>query len=219
MELHVVLLISNSIKSTLTTKDLLPMKKLGILFTATLIFAFTGCKDGKKDIDDVNDIDDTVQIDTAEKEVPKTLSVVLEPKSDSGVRGEAYFTEENGVVRMNAKFSGMKAGEHAIHLHEKADCSAADGSSAGGHWNPTHEKHGKWGDDQGYHRGDIGNFEAQDDGSGEITFETELWCIGCGDDKKDIIGKSIIVHEAEDDYVSQPTGNAGGRVACGGVIK
>lgn len=197
------------------------MKKLVLLFSATMIFAFIGCKDGKKDTDEINDLTET-EIDSSTqevKEVPTIISVVMEPKSDSGIYGEAYFAEENGVVRMDAKFGGMKPGKHAIHLHEKADCSAADGTSAGGHWNPTHEKHGKWGAAEGYHKGDIGNFEVNDDGSGQITFETDQWCIGCGDEKKDIIGKSIIVHEGVDDYVSQPTGNAGGRVACGGVIK
>ena len=196
------------------------MKKLGILFTATLILAFVGCKDGKKDADATSDSTEMdSSSDQAMKEAPKTISVIMESKSDSGVQGEAFFKEENGVVRMEAKFTGMKPGKHAIHLHEKADCSAADGSSAGGHWNPTHEKHGKWGDATGYHKGDIGNFEANDEGNGKITFETDQWCIGCADENKNILGKSVIVHEGADDYVSQPTGDAGGRVACGGVIE
>ena len=198
----------------------LPMKNLGLLFSASIMLAFVSCNDGKKEADDV-EIDDTVQVEkpTEAKEAPKTLSVLMEPKSDSKVQGEAFFSEENGVVRMEAKFTGMTPGKHAIHLHEKADCSAADGTSAGGHWNPTLEKHGKWGDATGYHKGDIGNFEANDEGNGKIIFETEEWCIGCEDEKKNIVGKSIIVHQGVDDYVSQPTGDAGGRVSCGGVIK
>lgn len=196
------------------------MKNLGLLFSASIMLAFVSCNDGKKQTDDI-EIDDTIQVETPTeaKEVPKTLSVKMDAKSDSGVMGEAFFSEENGVVRMEAKFTGMKPGKHAIHLHEKADCSAGDGTSAGGHWNPTLEKHGKWGDATGYHKGDIGNFEADDEGNGKITFETEEWCIGCDDEKKNIVGKSIIVHEGVDDYVSQPTGDAGGRVACGGIIK
>lgn len=196
------------------------MKKLGLLFSASLMLAFVGCNDGKKETNDLT-LDDTIQVETPTqaKETPKTLSVRMEAKSDSKVEGEAYFREENGVIRLEAKFTGLKPGKHAIHLHEKADCSAADGTSAGGHWNPTLEKHGKWGDDAGYHKGDIGNFEVNDEGNGSITFETEEWCIGCEDEKKNIVGKSIIVHEGVDDYVSQPTGDAGGRVACGGVIE
>lgn len=199
------------------------MKKLGILFTATLILALVGCKDGKKEADTIDETKDSVEMETTSDhsltQAPKTVSVMMESKSNSTAKGEAYFSEVNGIVTLEAKFSGLKPGTHAIHLHEKADCSAADGSSAGGHWNPTHEKHGKWGDAEGYHKGDIGNLEVNDEGNTNITMQTDEWCIGCGDEKKDILGKSIIIHEAADDFVSQPTGNAGGRVACGGVIE
>ncbi len=108
---------------------------------------------------------------------------------------------------------------HAIHLHEKADCSADDATSTGGHWNPTSEPHGKWGASEGYHKGDIGNFEADEKGNGTITFSTDQWCIGCGDPNKDIVGKAVIVHEGTDDFTTQPTGAAGGRVTCGAVIE
>jgi|SRR5690554_1294962 len=199
------------------------MRKLGILFTTSLLLAFTACNDGKKNTDtdlDTNLIDTDAPTEAQDmRETARTISVVMEPKSGSNVQGEAFFRQENGVVRLEAKFTGLNPGEHAIHLHEKSDCSADDGSSAGGHWNPTAERHGKWGDAEGYHKGDIGNFEVNDDGNGGITFETDEWCIGCGDKNKDILGKSVIVHEGVDDYVSQPTGDAGGRLACGGVIQ
>ena len=120
---------------------------------------------------------------------------------------------------MTAVFSGLAEGEHAVHLHEKSDCSAEDGSSAGGHWNPTAQPHGAWGDEAGYHKGDIGNFTANANGVGTITFVTDEWCIGCGDDTKDIIGKSVIVHQGTDDFKSQPSGAAGARVSCGGIIQ
>ncbi|SCY00839.1 superoxide dismutase family protein [Flavobacterium caeni] len=148
----------------------------------------------------------------------KKLTVTLEPKSDSKVTGTAEFVEKDGKVTFTAKISGLSPGVHAIHIHEKSDCSAADATSTGGHWNPTFKKHGKWGD-QEYHKGDIGNFPADVDGNGIITMATSEWCIGCGDPSKDILGKGLIVHEKADDYVTQPTGNAGGRVACAGLIK
>ncbi|MGO3183167.1 MAG: superoxide dismutase family protein [Aequorivita sp.] len=198
------------------------MKKLGILITATAIFAFVGCKNEKKDSDKMDTMDDTVQVDTnADQDAmqPKMISVTMEPKGGSTALGEVNFTEENGKVTMNAKFSGLKPGSHAIHLHEKADCSSDDGKSAGGHWNPTHEKHGKWGDAEGYHKGDIGNFEVDKDGNGSISMTTDEWCIDCDDDNKNIVGRAVIVHEGTDDFVSQPTGDAGGRVACGGIIE
>jgi superoxide dismutase, Cu-Zn family len=146
------------------------------------------------------------------------LTIQLEPKSNSKVTGNAAFTEKNGTVTFTAKLSGLNPGIHAIHIHEKSDCTAADGSSAGGHWNPTHVKHGKWTDIE-HHKGDIGNFTADKNGNGTITLTTNEWCIGCGDANKDILGKGLIVHQGADDFVTQPSGNAGARVACSGIIK
>jgi superoxide dismutase, Cu-Zn family len=148
----------------------------------------------------------------------KTLTVNLEPKSNSTVSGTATFTEKNGKVTFVAKVAGLQPGLHAIHIHEKSDCTAADGSSAGGHWNPTFKKHGKWGSAE-YHKGDIGNFTADAKGNGTITLTTDEWCVGCGDATKDVLGKGLIVHQGTDDFTTQPTGNAGGRVACAGIIK
>src|SRR5690606_10333433 len=134
-------------------------------------------------------------------------------------KGNVIFTEEAGVVTMIAVVGGMTEGEHAIHIHEKADCSSADGKSTGGHWNPTNQPHGKWGSPDGYHKGDIGNITANANGNGTITMSTDEWCIGCGDPNKDILGKAIIIHEGADDFVKKPTGNAGGRVSRGGIIQ
>jgi superoxide dismutase, Cu-Zn family len=146
------------------------------------------------------------------------LTINLESKSGSNVTGTATFFEKNGVVSFEAKLSGLKPGVHGIHIHEKADCSATDAASAGGHWNPLHVKHGKWTDAE-HHKGDIGNFTADENGNATITLKTDEWCIGCGDVNKDILGKGLIVHANPDDYTTQPTGNAGGRVACSAIIK
>jgi Cu-Zn family superoxide dismutase len=120
---------------------------------------------------------------------------------------------------MVATMTVLSEGSHAIHIHETADCSSADGKSTSGHWNPTAEPHGKWGDATGYHKGDIGNFEVASDGIGQIEFSTDQWYIGCGDENKDILGKAIIVHQGTDDFTSQPSGDAGARVSCAGIIE
>lgn len=146
------------------------------------------------------------------------LKITLEPKSDTKTSGFAVFSEKDGKVTFTATISGLTPGIHAIHIHEKADCSAADAASAGGHWNPTFKKHGKWGVGE-YHKGDIGNFAADENGNGKIILTTDQWCVGCGDPNKDVIGKAIIVHKAADDFTTQPTGNAGGRVACSAIIR
>ncbi|MAB39709.1 MAG: superoxide dismutase [Aequorivita sp.] len=197
------------------------MKKVSLICSLFAIMAFVGCKNEKKDMDGMND---SIQMESENqtneiKEESKTVSVSMDSKSGSTAKGEAYFTESNGMVTLEAKFSGLKPGTHAIHIHEKADCSAEDATSSGGHWNPTHAQHGKWGDAEGYHKGDIGNFEVGDDGIGRISMQTDEWCIGCGDENKDILGKAVIVHEGKDDFTTQPTGDAGGRISCGGIIK
>ncbi|MDN3677359.1 superoxide dismutase family protein [Flavobacterium paronense] len=148
----------------------------------------------------------------------KKVAIQFESKSGSNVQGTAVFIEKNGVVNLEAKLTGLKPGVHAIHIHEKADCSATDAASAGGHWNPTFKKHGKWGDAE-HHKGDIGNFTADVDGKATILFKTDEWCIGCGDTTKDILGKGLIVHDKPDDFTTQPSGNAGARVACSAIIQ
>jgi len=152
------------------------------------------------------------------KTISNELKVILEPKSKSKVSGYATFKEKNGKVTFEAHISGLTPGTHAIHIHEKADCSSVDAASAGGHWNPTFKNHGKWGSGE-CHKGDIGNFEADKNGFGTITLETDEWCIGCGDQTKDILGKGLIVHQNADDFTTQPTGNAGGRMACSAIIR
>ncbi len=175
------------------------MKK--IIFSVALIIAvIIGCKTNNNSSDS------------------KKLNLVFESKSNSNVTGSATFIQKKEKVTFTAKLSGLKPGIHAIHIHEKSDCSAADGSSAGGHWNPTFKKHGKWGIGE-YHKGDIGNFIADEKGNGIISLTTDGWCIGCEDATKDILGKGLIVHQGADDFTTQPTGNSGARVACSAIIK
>ena len=199
------------------------MKKIIYVFIAALLTFTLSCKKDKKETETA---DDPAVESTQSKEDDKSaateinkLTVSLEPRSDSGVSGNVVFRQDDKGVTMVAVLSGLTEGSHAIHLHETADCSAPDGTSTGGHWNPTRKQHGRWGDKAGYHKGDIGNFTADANGHGTITFVTNEWCIGCGDTTKDILGKAIIVHQGEDDYTTQPTGAAGGRVSCGGIIQ
>lgn len=189
--------------------------KLGLLVSIALL-AFS-CADSKKN----KEVVETESKEVIEKVVetnPIILEVALSARSESTAEGTVYLKEINGEVSFGAKIKGLSPGMHAIHIHEKADCSSADGKSSGGHWNPTFANHGKWGDEGGYHKGDIGNFEVKEDGIGSIVMKTDEWCIGCGDEKKDILGKAIVVHQGTDDFISQPSGAAGARVSCGGII-
>lgn len=196
------------------------MKKLSIVLLSALFLTVLSCKNESE-----SKHSETERIESQEatktNKAPKTtkVSVVLTSKSASTATGSAVFKQEKGKVSMVALISGLDEGQHAIHLHEKADCSSDDGKSTGGHWNPTAQPHGEWGAETGYHKGDIGNFTANSDGNGTITFATDEWCIGCGDPAKDIIGKAVIVHQGTDDFTSQPSGAAGARISCGGVIQ
>ena len=194
------------------------MKKLSFAILCSAVLAFTSCRDENKTTDQVdeNAIETQDTTATMEAEEAKEITVNIEPRSNSNISGEAVFTEENGEVTMTVEVSGLTEGQHAIHLHEKADCSADDATSAGGHWNPTMEDHGKWGEGE-YHRGDIGNFDVDADGNGSITFSTDQWCIDCEDQQKNIVGKSVMIHEGVDDFTSQPSGDAGARVGCGEI--
>jgi len=195
------------------------MKKLGISLTFLALVAFTSCKDKKADAEKivVEELEKTLEIE--KKSTTISVSLILESKSESTATGKVSFTETDGIVEMDAKVSGLTPGIHAIHIHEKADCSSPDGKSSGGHWNPMKVQHGKWGNVDGYHKGDIGNLVADEAGFGTISMKTDQWCIGCGDENKDILGKAIIVHQGVDDFTTQPTGAAGGRVSCGGIIE
>ena len=191
------------------------MKKIGLLIATAALISFVGCKENKKDAivvveKVVSNVKETSQ---------KSVSFRLESKNESNTTGKAQFVELDGSVSFYMEVMGLNPGVHAVHIHEKADCSSPDGKSAGGHWNPTLSKHGKWGNAEGFHRGDIGNLTADKNGNGRITLKTNEWCIGCDDDKMNVIGKGIIVHQGADDYVTQPTGAAGGRISCGGIIQ
>jgi len=183
-----------------------------------LMLSFS-CKEAKKEASEAAEEMEEAMETEKEEVLVEAIAFKMEPKSDSNVAGEVKFTEENGKVTMEASFSGLTPGEHAIHIHEKADCSADDGTSTGGHWNPTAEPHGKWGADEGYHRGDIGNFTADAEGNATLNFSTDLWCISCEDETKNIVGKAVIVHQGVDDFTSQPSGAAGARISCTGIIK
>ena len=195
------------------------MKKLQAIALGLILTMSFSCKQAKKEAEEATSEAEEVVEEAIEVVESQKITFEMEPKSDSNVAGEVTFTEDNGKVIMKATFSGLSEGEHAIHLHEKADCSSADGTSTGGHWNPTFQPHGKWGAEEGYHKGDIGNFVADAEGNATVDFATGEWCIGCDDETKNILGKAVIVHQGVDDYTSQPSGDAGARISCAGIIQ
>jgi superoxide dismutase, Cu-Zn family len=173
-----------------------------IVFGTTLACA-VGCATNSGNADK-----DTASPSSA-KARPQAVAV-LSPAANGKVKGQVIFREETEGVRVTANIEGLTPGKHGFHIHEKGDCSAADFASAGGHFNPTKAKHGSPTDSE-HHVGDFGNLEANDQGVAK--FERVFdWLTFTGTNS--ILSKGVIVHEKADDF-TQPTGNAGGRLACG----
>jgi Cu-Zn family superoxide dismutase len=145
----------------------------------------------------------------------KSIEVPIEAKSGSKLSGKAVLTETEGGVHVVLTLEGLEPGEHGAHVHEKGDCSAADGASAGGHFNPASKDHGLPGADK-RHLGDLGNITIAKDGKGSLDITAPGANLKASDPNS-FVGRAIIVHAKKDDG-GQPTGNAGGRVGCG-VIK
>jgi len=150
------------------------------------------------------------------EEKEPTATATLEPRSGSNVRGTITFTQVGDVVRISGEVTGHTKGPKGFHIHAMGDCSAHDAMSAGGHFNPGMSKHGGPYDPV-KHAGDLGNITFNAEGVAKINFA--VGDISVSRDRPDgIIGRALMVHAQGDDLKTDPTGNAGGRVACG-VIK
>jgi superoxide dismutase, Cu-Zn family len=143
-------------------------------------------------------------------------TATLSATKNSSASGTVNFTQRGEVVLVEARVSGLSPGLHGFHVHERGNCTAADGSSAGGHFNPAAAAHGGPGS-SARHAGDLGNIEANASGVAVYRAEVTGISLGTGDDS--IIGRAVIVHEKADDLASQPAGNAGARLACGLISK
>lgn len=161
---------------------------------------------------------------------------LLSPTKNSSVRGTVTFevmgqgertvkTERGNVsfelgksgVRVVADITGLTPGKHGFHIHEFGDISSEDGMSAGGHFNPMAMPHSMPTSDK-RHVGDLGNIEADSTGKAHLEYvDTMLSLSG----ENTILGRAVVVHEKEDDLKTQPTGNAGARLAYGviGIAK
>jgi Cu-Zn family superoxide dismutase len=137
----------------------------------------------------------------------------IDPRSGSTVTGIATFEEVEGGVRVKIEVQNAPPGYHAVHVHEKGDCSAPDGSSAGGHFNPAALNHGSPHAVGAHHAGDLGNMLVGDDGKGYHEILMPDLSVTSGPNS--VIDRAIIIHAGIDDLVTQPTGNAGGRIGCG----
>jgi Cu-Zn family superoxide dismutase len=140
------------------------------------------------------------------------ITVAMQSKSKTNTEGSIKLEDRDGGVFVSGKLTGLKPGLHGFHVHENGDCSAADASSAGGHFALPGELHGARGAHNS-HLGDLGNIEADRDGISLFRFYVKGLSLKEG--VSSIIGRALIVHAKPDDLSSQPAGNSGPRVACG----
>ena len=136
----------------------------------------------------------------------------LQSTTGNSAAGTISFTQAGDKVMVAGEVRGLKPNaEHGFHVHEKGDCSSGDGMSAGGHFNPAEKSHGQHAMGT-HHAGDLPSLKADAGGVARVNFESGSLAVGSG--VTDIVGKGLIVHRDPDDYKTQPTGNAGPRLAC-----
>lgn len=147
--------------------------------------------------------------------IDKALATIA-PTQNNSARGTVVYSSTDKGIKISAKISGLSPGKHGFHIHEFGDCSAPDGTSAGGHFAPGHAKHGAP-DAEEHHTGDMGNIVADNDGNASLELLSDDMSF---EGKNSIIGRAVIVHSKADSF-DQPSGSAGARVACGviGVSK
>ena len=144
---------------------------------------------------------------------PARATAGLDPTKGNKTRGEATFEQRGDKVHVVIYVEGLKPGqEHGLHIHEVGDCSSGDGMSAKGHFNPFGKPHGKPGTAE-RHAGDLPALKAEKNGRGKVDVEVDGISVTPGPGS--VIGRAVIVHADPDDFKTQPTGNAGARLACG----
>jgi Cu-Zn family superoxide dismutase len=141
----------------------------------------------------------------------------VKPTQGNTASGKVEFRQSGSMVRVKVDLMGLPPNsEHGLHVHERGDCSAPDGMSAGGHFNPEGVTHGMY-EHPPHHAGDLPNVKADDKGEVHTSFEVNYLSVGSGG--SDVAGRALVVHRDADDYKSQPAGNSGPRIACGVIVE
>lgn len=185
----------------------------GLLKTAPItllisgMFALGACQTNTNT--ETTDIDSTAADTSMMQQMQPEAVATLQPLNGSNVQGTVTFTQQDSLVRVVANITGLEPGEHGIHIHENGDCSA-NGDAAGGHWAGAGTKHGSPNDEMpNRHEGDLGNIQADQSGNADLELTDNVIRFDS------LAGHAVIIHQGRDDLQSQPSGDAGARVACG----
>jgi len=191
------------------------MRKTSISFAACLALAACKQADTSSDAEqqEATNTEETANVETGES--TDSVLVQIEGRSGSKLEGTATLNETNGTVRIVVDISNAPPGAHGLHIHEKADCSADDATSAGGHFSPDDDPHGLPSKDGKHHLGDLGNIEVNEEGHGNKIVRIEDANLVPGDSRS-FLGRALMIHAKADDG-GQPTGNAGKRIGCGEI--
>lgn len=134
-----------------------------------------------------------------------------------GASGRVEFAQSGAQVTATVTLTGCPAGQHGIHIHQNPSCDMM-GTAAGDHWNPESMTHGHLGQTPMAHLGDMGNVTCDASGNGALTFTTTRWTVGTGA-ANDVANHAVVVHLNADDLMTNPSGNSGGRIACGVIAR
>lgn len=183
----------------------------------SIVFLLSACGTGKSGAEE--EVEETEQTEQESEAVSSTEAVHVELINTAGEKvGIAQLTPvvDGGGVNINLEAWDLSPGIHGFHIHEKGVCEEPDFETAGGHFNPENREHG-FDNPEGPHAGDLPNIEVDEDGKVEDDIVTELVTLQKGQENSIIRegGTSLMIHADPDDYVSQPAGDAGDRVACG----
>ncbi len=192
------------------------------VFAICLAFALVGCgqsenaPEGSADsrTQPENTMPEPADDVAAPAQAPEAASAQIAPTQGNTASGSVSVTAEDGGVRLTGVIQGLNPNsEFGFHIHEKGDCSAPDGTSAGAHFNPANVAHGNPEGDT-HHAGDMLNIKSDAQGVAQVDTLASGATLHSGA-PTDVLGKAVIVHADPDDYTSQPSGNAGARIACG----